>query len=145
MPWTTTCGGLVYKWTRWTHANKPKAWVVARYFGKFNKFRNDHWVFGDRNSGVYLLKFSWTPIARHTLVKGTSSPDDPTVASYWANRRRRVTPPLDSYTLRLLGEQPPHLPSNGNGGGYTSPGARSRATTWRTTGDTAHRAETRPA
>jgi len=101
---------LVYKWTRWTHANKPKAWVVARYFGKFNKFRNDHWVFGDRNSGVYLPKFSWTPIVRHTLVKGTSSPDDPTLASYWANRRRRVTPPLDSYTLRLLTKQDGRCP-----------------------------------
>jgi RNA-directed DNA polymerase len=32
---------LVYKWASWTHANKPKPWVVARYFDKFNKFRND--------------------------------------------------------------------------------------------------------
>jgi RNA-directed DNA polymerase len=96
---------LVYKWACWTHANKPKSWIVARYFGKFNKFRNDRWVFGDRDSGAYLPRFSWTPIVRHTLVKGTSSPDDPALASYWANRRRRVTPPLDSYTLRLLTKQ----------------------------------------
>jgi hypothetical protein len=40
--------------------NKPKRWIVGRYFGKFNKFRNDHWVFGDRDSGAYLVKFSWT-------------------------------------------------------------------------------------
>ena len=38
-----------------------------------------------------------------------------------------------------------NLPSNGKNGGYTSPGARLPATTWRTTGDTAHRTETRPA
>ena len=38
---------LLYKWARWGHRNKPRHWVVARYFGKFNKFRNDHWVFGD--------------------------------------------------------------------------------------------------
>ena len=101
---------LVYKWASWTHANKPKSWVVARYFGKFNKFRNDRWVFGDRDSGAYLPKFSGTPIVRHTLVKGTSSPDDPALASYWADRRRRVTPPIDSYTLRLLTRQDARCP-----------------------------------
>ena len=39
---------LTYKWARHSHPNKSKTWVVARYFGKFNKFRNDRWVFGDR-------------------------------------------------------------------------------------------------
>src|SRR5215204_7664093 len=38
---------LTYKWATRGHANKPRTWVVARYFGKYNKFRNDHWVFGD--------------------------------------------------------------------------------------------------
>jgi len=42
---------LLYKWARWRHRNKPRRWVVARYFGKYCKFRNDHWVFGDRDSG----------------------------------------------------------------------------------------------
>ena len=47
---------------QWRHKDKPKHWIVGRYFGKFNKFRNDRWVFGDRDSGVYLVKFSWTAI-----------------------------------------------------------------------------------
>ena len=51
---------LTYKWARWRHPNKPKHWVVGRYFGTFNKFRNDRWVFGDRDSGAYLVKFAWT-------------------------------------------------------------------------------------
>jgi RNA-directed DNA polymerase len=68
---------LLYKWARWRHRNKPRHWVVARYFGKFNKFRNDHWVFGDRDSGGYLVKFSWTGIERHVPVRGAASPDDP--------------------------------------------------------------------
>jgi hypothetical protein len=42
---------LTYKWAVYSHANKPKRWVVARYFGKFNKFRNDRWVFGDTPHG----------------------------------------------------------------------------------------------
>ena len=76
---------LTYKWATWRHHNKPKHWIVGRYFGKFNKFRNDRWVFGDRDSGAYLVKFSWTAIERHVPVKGAASPDDPALASYWAN------------------------------------------------------------
>jgi RNA-directed DNA polymerase len=97
--------GLLYKWARWRHKNKPRTWIVARYFGKFNKFRNDRWVFGDRNSGAYLVKFSWTGIERHVMVKGAASPDDPALASYWAQRRKKAKPPLDRYTLRLLTRQ----------------------------------------
>ena len=121
--------------------NKPKRWIVGRYFGKFNKFRNDRWVFGDRDSGAYLVKFSWTGIRRHVPVKGAASPDDPALAGYWAERRKKVKPPLDSYTLRLLTRQDGHvpavrgppaapptshpsLPSSGNGGGCTSPARR---------------------
>jgi RNA-directed DNA polymerase len=96
---------LLYKWARWRHRNKPRRWVVTRYFGKFNKFRNDHWVFGDRDSGGYLVKFSWTGIERHVPVKGAASPDDPALASYWAKRRKKAKPPLDKYTLRLLSRQ----------------------------------------
>src|SRR6266568_2936821 len=28
---------LTYKWARYSHKNKPKSWIVGRYFGKFNK------------------------------------------------------------------------------------------------------------
>ena len=96
---------LAYKWACWSHRNKPRCWIVDRYFGKFDKFRNDRWVFGDRDTGAYLPKPAWTDIVRHTLVKGGSSPDDPALAAYWAQRRQKVKPPLDSYTVRLLSRQ----------------------------------------
>ena len=96
---------LTYKRASWSHPNKPKRWIIKRYFGKFNKFRNDQWVFGDRDTGAYLTKPSWTDIVRHTLVKGGASPDDPELAEYWAQRRRKVKPPLDTYTVRLLSKQ----------------------------------------
>jgi RNA-directed DNA polymerase len=98
--WKLTC-----KWATWRHANKPKRWIAGRYFGKFSKFRNDRWVFGDRDSGACLVKFSWTAIERHVPVTGSASPDDPALAGYWAERRQRVKPPLDRYTLRLLSRQ----------------------------------------
>ncbi len=49
---------LAYKWAKHSHPNKPKHWVSDKYFGRFNKSRKDRWVFGDRDSGAYLLKFS---------------------------------------------------------------------------------------
>ncbi len=96
---------LTYKWAKWTHPHKGKRWIASRYFGRFVSSRQDRWVFGDRDSGAYLLKFAWTKITRHTLVKGWASPDDPTLARYWAARRRRGTPPLDPSRLRLLKRQ----------------------------------------
>ena len=71
-------------------------------------------MFGDRDSGAYLLKFAWTEIVRHTLVKGTASPDDPALTGYWAERRRKNKPPLDRYTLRLLATQDGRCPLCGD-------------------------------
>ena len=89
---------LSYKWATWRHNNKPERWIAGRYFGKFNPFRNDHWVLGDRASGACLVKFSRTAIRRHVPAKGAVSPDDPALAGYRAERRKKVKPPLDSYT-----------------------------------------------
>jgi len=105
---------LTYKWAIYSHANKSRTWVSARHFGKFNKFRNDRWVFGDVVNGTYLVKFSWTSIVRHTMVKGAASPDDPALIEYWAERRRRIKPPLDNYTLRLLAMQDGRCPLCGD-------------------------------
>jgi RNA-directed DNA polymerase len=93
---------LTYKWAKYRHPHKSKRWICASYFGAFNHARRDNWVFGDRDTGAYLLKFVWTKIVRHTLVKGWASPDDPSLADYWTVRRRRGRPPLDRISLRLL-------------------------------------------
>ncbi len=84
---------LTYKWATYSHPNKSKRWVVSRYFDRFNPSRRARWVFGDRKSGAYLLKFAWTRTVRHQLVTGASSPDDPALAEYWAERRRKTPPP----------------------------------------------------
>ena len=94
---------LVYKWASFSHANKSKRWVIARYFGKFNPARQDKWIFGSQDTDFYLRKFAWTPIVRHRMVAGTASPDDPDLSEYWAQRRRRSRPPgMGATTLRLL-------------------------------------------
>jgi RNA-directed DNA polymerase len=71
-------------------------------------------VFGDPATGAYLIKFSWTRIVRHVAVRGGASPDDPSLAGYWAERRRKRTPPpLDAHTLNLLKAQDDRCPACG--------------------------------
>jgi len=105
---------LTYKWASHTHPKKPKKWILNRYYGSFNQDRRDRWVFGDRDSGAYLIKFAWTPIVRHTLVRDTASLDDPDLAQYWADRRRKKTPPIGRYRLRLLQAQNGRCPECGD-------------------------------
>ncbi len=96
---------LAYKWARHVHPNKSRHWVVNRYFGMFNKTRRDRWVFGDRKSGAYLHKFAWTRIVRHQMVPGAASSDDPALAAYWAERRRKAPLPIDKTSRWLLKAQ----------------------------------------
>ncbi len=96
---------LTYRWATYSHSNKSRHWAVSRYFGAFNRFRRDRWVFGDRDSGAYLFKFAWTKIVRHQMVPGTASPDDPDPSAYWAKRRQRSAPPVGGVNQRLLKAQ----------------------------------------
>ena len=76
------------RYVRRNHPGKSKAWCINRYWGRLNPKANDSWVFGDKRSGRYLLKFRWFPIERHVLVRGTASPDDANLREYWWERRR---------------------------------------------------------
>ncbi|MEU1631177.1 HNH endonuclease [Streptomyces sp. NPDC020096] len=63
-------------------------------------------MFGDPDSGAFLIKFAWTGIVRHQLVKGGASPDDPASTEYWRDRRRRkAPPPMDKTSLLLAVRQ----------------------------------------
>jgi hypothetical protein len=97
---------LTYRWARHRHPKKSRWWVVDRYYGQFNPTKRNRWVFGDRDTGAYLPKFAWTKIVRHAMVIGTASPDDPALAQYWAQRRRKqAPPPLSAPVRHLLGAQ----------------------------------------
>jgi RNA-directed DNA polymerase len=79
---------------------------MDRYFGRFNRSRNNRWVFGDKDTGAYLPKFAWTKIVRHAMVTGTASPDDPALARYRAGRRgRKQNGPLSALLLARLKAQ----------------------------------------
>ena len=86
----------VFRWTKFRHNTKSWHWVKDKYWGRWNKSRQDNWVFGDKLTGGYLLKFAWTKIERHTLVRGNASPDDASLNEYWDDRRRKAhnLPPM---------------------------------------------------
>ena len=72
-----------------THPKKNKNWTKNKYWGRLNLRRKDNWVFGDKDSGNYMLKFSWTKIERHSLVSKRASPDDPLNIDYWDKRNKK--------------------------------------------------------
>ncbi len=87
------------------HPNKSDKWRAKRYWGKLNLDRMDNWVFGNRVSNKLLLKFKWFNIERHTLVQGTSSPDDPELRQYWSERERNKSKTLESSNQKIAKKQ----------------------------------------
>jgi RNA-directed DNA polymerase len=81
------------RWAKRRHPNKSGHWVVSRYFGRLGGSR---WVFKARVQDrrgqwqdIYLYRLATTRITRHVKVQGRASPDDPTLATYWARRQTR--------------------------------------------------------
>ena len=88
-----------------THPRKSKDWRQGQYWGRWNLDRHDHWVFGDKHSGQHLFKYTWFPIERHILVKGTASPDDPSLKAYWEQRARTKANDLPPSRQKLARRQ----------------------------------------
>ena len=80
----------------WRHADKPKRWIAGRYFGKFNKFRNDRWVFGDRDSGACLANSPGPASSGTCRSRAGHLPMTPPWPDTGRRRRQKVKPPLDS-------------------------------------------------
>jgi RNA-directed DNA polymerase len=95
----------LYRWAVYRHPNKPKKWIVRRYFGAFSSAGQARWIFGDHTSGRYLIKLAWTSIVRHVMVHQDASPDDPQLVDYWAQRRKRSKLPLSAGYVRMLKRQ----------------------------------------
>ncbi len=93
------------RYAKRTHPEKSNEWRIHRYWGRLNLSRKDKWVFGDKRSGQYLLKYSWFKIQRHELVKGNSSPDDPELKDYWVKRNRKKAENLTPSTQKIANKQ----------------------------------------
>ncbi|WP_232225261.1 group II intron reverse transcriptase/maturase [Dactylococcopsis salina] len=84
----------LWKWCCRRHPLKSKMWVRDRYFGSY---KGNHWTFmckgtgrGNKDTLFILYDIGSTPIVRHVKVKGTASPDDPSLRDYWQNRSLKI-------------------------------------------------------
>lgn len=93
------------QWIKHTHPKKSRQWCQNQYWGRFNPNRSDNWVFGDKHTGANLTKFKWFSIERHVLVRGTSSPDDPSLQSYWRQRAEKKKKGLSPKEQKLAQNQ----------------------------------------
>jgi RNA-directed DNA polymerase len=94
-----------YRYAKFRHPKKSWAWRRRRYWGQLHSQRDDRWVFGDPQTGTYLLKFGWFPVRRHVLVRGTASPDDPHLRAYWRQRAATQAAGHTARTQRLARRQ----------------------------------------
>mgnify|MGYP002623836093 CR=1 FL=1 len=93
------------QWAKRQHRNKAWNHISNKYWGQWNKYRNDKWVFGDKETEIYLEKFSWFSIKRHVMVKGASSKDDPSLREYWLKREFRGLSDLTKDKRILMAKQ----------------------------------------
>ena len=80
--------------SKWIKRRTPKMTNKGRkkrYFGSFNPNSDNKRVLGDKKTGAYMLKFSWTHIQRHELIKFDYSPDNPELKEYWDKRNSRIS------------------------------------------------------
>ncbi len=101
------------RYARHMHPTKSEGWRHHRYWGRLNVDRLDNWVFGDKQTGALLLKFSWFPIERHVLVKRRSSPDDPALRAYWRKRQEASARDLTFSKQKLAKRQKGRCPQCG--------------------------------
>jgi len=101
------------RWVQRRHPNKTYKWCSHKYWhrGKDERSTGDNWVFSTPSStpnssvaGTHeLRKHAWTPIVRHTKVKGTKSPFDGDWR-YWSSRRGEY-PGTPTRVAKLLKRQ----------------------------------------
>ncbi|MEV4975997.1 group II intron reverse transcriptase/maturase [Streptomyces scopuliridis] len=93
---------LLWRWAARRHRKKGARWISARYWGAFLPESRNRWIFGDRDTGARLHRFTETKIVRHVAVKGRASKDDPTLVTYWAGRRGSRPHPQAEGRKRIL-------------------------------------------
>ena len=73
---------LTYRWAKRTHSGKPKRWIIRRYFGRFDRFRNDRLGVREPQPGSTTAATSRT---------WSSSPGPTSSGTSWSRVRRPRT------------------------------------------------------
>jgi len=91
----------LWKWSLRRHSErvgkqkgKGKEWVRKRYFKTIN---GNKWTFATtitnrrgKEETIAICRLAKLPIERHVKIKGTASPDDPTLTRYWEQRQTKT-------------------------------------------------------
>jgi RNA-directed DNA polymerase len=84
----------LWNWCKRRHLQRRLKWVKKKYFHVVNGV---DWTFCCMTEGrkgkekpLYLYNIAKTPIVRHTKIKGTSSPFDAELDSYWSKRNAKT-------------------------------------------------------
>ncbi len=92
---------MLWHWATRRHPHKDKRWVRRRYWKTVN---GRHWVFG--TPVMTLRDPADTRIIRWVKVRGRSSPYDPQLRDYWAQRRQlALTDGISANKLTVLCHQ----------------------------------------
>lgn len=76
---------MLWKWCLRRHSDKGKRWVGMKYYGPREiAGRKFHARVGEEI--LTLFNIESVSIERHIKVKGTASPDDPSLLKYWKSR-----------------------------------------------------------
>jgi RNA-directed DNA polymerase len=79
---------LCWRWIHRLHPNKNNHWKKQRYFHKLQKYGiNNHWVFTDPETGIFLYQLKWTGIVRHIMIRNNARPDDREDKEYFNDLR----------------------------------------------------------
>lgn len=73
----------IWRWSKRRHNNKGRRWVKDKYFPPVDGL---NWVFNDAKTGKRLHIAAYTPIIRHTKIKGDANPYDPKDEQYFERR-----------------------------------------------------------
>lgn len=73
--------GKQFRWAKRMHPQKGRRWLRNKYWSIKIPKRQDRWVFGYQDSvkgkDRHMVRLAWTPIKRHTKVKGSPNPFPP--------------------------------------------------------------------
>lgn len=79
---------LIYRSMKRIHPRKPYKWIKKQYLKPDKHGQSkDKFIFTDPKSGRQIMKMSWVPIVRHTMIKHDNSPFDKSLENYFENRQ----------------------------------------------------------
>jgi RNA-directed DNA polymerase len=79
----------LWQWAGWRHPNKPRRWILQRYFGEVGERQRSYrcWQTKDGKKRLLALRnASDVRIVRHQKIRGAAHPFDPAFEAYFEER-----------------------------------------------------------